>query len=65
LFDNFDPTTHGRPKLFGDDSLREVQPYLEGEGTNCLNEHYIWRAIEQASRIADKIDKRWPVADTR
>jgi hypothetical protein len=21
LFDNFDPTTHGRPKLFGDDTL--------------------------------------------
>jgi len=41
-------------------SARKVQPYLEGEGANCLTEHYIWRAIEQASRIADKIDGRWP-----
>ena len=39
---------------------RKVQPYLEGEGANMLTEHCIWRAIEQASRIADKIDERWP-----
>jgi hypothetical protein len=39
---------------------RKVQPYLEGEGANCLTEHFIWRAIEQAKRIADKIDDRWP-----
>lgn len=44
---------------------RKVQPYLEGEGANCLTEHYIWRAIEQASRIADKIDERWPITTTR
>jgi len=25
-----------------------------------LTEHYIWRAIEQAKRIAEKIDERWP-----
>ena len=25
-----------------------------------MTEHYIWRAIEQAKRIADKIDERWP-----
>jgi hypothetical protein len=24
-----------------------------------LTEHYIWRAIEQAKRIADQIDERW------
>jgi len=28
----------------------------------CLEtEHYIWRAIEQAKRIADKIDERWAI----
>jgi hypothetical protein len=26
-----------------------------------LSEHYVWRAIEQAKRIAGKIDERWPV----
>jgi len=25
---------------------RKVAPYLAGEGTNMLTEHYIWRAIE-------------------
>jgi hypothetical protein len=39
---------------------RKVQPYLEGEGASMLTEHYVWRAIEQAKRIADKIDQRWP-----
>jgi len=43
----------------------KVQPYLEGEATNCLTEHYIWRAIEQASRTADKIDARWPATENR
>ena len=38
---------------------RKVAPYLEGEVANMLTEHYIWRAIEQAKRIADKIDARW------
>ena len=32
------------------------------DGKHPLTEHYIWRAIEQASRIADKIDERWPGA---
>jgi hypothetical protein len=27
-----------------------------------LTEHYIWRAIEQAKRIADRIDERWAEA---
>jgi|SRR5215470_3353546 len=27
----------------------KVQPYLEGEATNCLTEHYIWRAIAESS----------------
>ena len=44
---------------------RKAQPYLEGEGANCLTELYIWRAIEQASRIADKIDARWPVTENQ
>jgi len=35
---------------------RKVQPYLEGSGADMLTEHYIWRAIEQAKRIAEKID---------
>jgi hypothetical protein len=39
---------------------RKVAPYLEGKGANMLTEHYVWRAIEQATRIADKIDDRWP-----
>jgi hypothetical protein len=42
---------------------RKVQPYLEGEGASCLTEHYIWRAIEQANRIVEKIDARWPVEE--
>ena len=29
-----------------------------------LTEHYIWRAIEQAKRIADKIDGLWPAEST-
>jgi len=29
-----------------------------------LTEHYIWRAIEQAKRIADKIDGLWPAEPT-
>jgi hypothetical protein len=32
----------------------------EGDGADLLTEHYIWRAIEHAKRIADKIDERWP-----
>jgi len=27
-----------------------------------LTEHYIWRAIEQAKRIADRIDEHWAEA---
>jgi len=27
-----------------------------------LTEHYIWRAIEQAKRIADRIGERWAEA---
>ena len=27
-----------------------------GEGANMLTEHYVWRAIEQAKRIAERID---------
>ena len=30
-----------------------------------LTEHYIWRAIEQAKRIADRIDERWAALAAR
>jgi len=39
---------------------RKVQPYLEGGGADMLTEHYIWRAVEQAKCIAEKIDECWP-----
>src|SRR5215472_16824215 len=36
----------------------EVGTLFGGEGANILTDH-IWRAIEQAKRIADLIDERW------
>jgi hypothetical protein len=41
---------------------QRVGALFEGEGANMLTEHYIWRAIEQAKRIADRIDERWAEA---
>ena len=41
---------------------QRVGALFEGEGANILPEHYIWRAIEQAKRIADRIDERWAEA---
>jgi len=43
---------------------RKVPPYLEGGGADMLTEHYVWRTIEQAKRIADKIDGFWPAEPT-
>ncbi len=37
---------------------RKLMPMLEVETPDGLIEHYQWRAIHQASRLLEKIDKR-------
>ena len=40
---------------------KRLMPALEQDAAEDLQrEHYVWRAIEQASRILERIDKKWP-----
>lgn len=39
---------------------RKLMPTLEKETSDGQIKHYQWRGINQASRILDKIDERWP-----
>lgn len=45
-------------------SARKLMPMLEEETQNMAREfwttHYVSRAIEQAAKILEKIDERWP-----
>ena len=43
---------------------RKLQPMLETEIENPIIDHYQWRAIDQASRLLDKIDQKWPTQDS-
>ena len=41
---------------------KKLMPLMEENGTtnDVLTEHYRWRAVEQAHRLLEIIDTRWP-----
>lgn len=48
-------------------AARKLMPILEDETPNMARDfwatHYVSRAIDQAARILEKIDERWPAEE--